>query len=545
MTLPSIVVTGASGFIGRHLIRALVDDCEIHAIDWLSQEQSDVPRHPNLRWHQSDIAERESLAGVFRELAGRARPELLVHLAAHYSFESEDSVPYHRTNVEGLRHVLDACVELGIPRFIFASSLAACRFPSFGHALTEQSPPDGDHVYADTKRLGEKMLAEYDDQLRSVIVRFAAIYSDWCEYQPLYAFIQTWLSSRWNHRVLAGTGQSAIPYLHIRDAVRFLRTVIARFDELDPLEILIASPDGATSHLELYESATGAFFESPPRPFFIPRALVWPGLWARYLFGRMTGDLPFERPWMARYVDAKMTTDASFTRQRLTWAPRARLAIRHRLPFLVENLKAYPIEWERRNRGRLLTPTIRPNLYIHDVLLRHQEEIGQRMTEALLADRGRRRFPTYQGVDEREHTWNHRLALSHLLNSIRTRDRSLFLDYCSDLAARRFEQGFGAGEVIGALQELEHVCLAVFRSDPSSRPYAQCFRPHVSITVGFGIDQVEEVFDRLSDSRSHALFSSSTSDLPHAMTNDGQREPHGAVPDGSEQDRRGVVQPEP
>ncbi|MGF1509787.1 MAG: NAD-dependent epimerase/dehydratase family protein [Myxococcota bacterium] len=543
MSFPSIVVTGASGFIGRQLVAALKDDCRIYAIDWLSQEQSEIPSHPNVQWGQADIAERESFLSVFRELVGPDRPELLVHLAAHYNFEGEDPVPYYRTNVDGLRNTLDATVEAKIPRFVFASSLAACRFPSFGEALNEHSPPDGEHIYARTKREGEKMLAEYDDRLRSVIVRFAAIYSDWCEYQPLYAFLQTWLSTRWNHKILAGAGQSAIPYLHIRDAVRFVRTVIAQFDELENREILIASPDGASSHLELYEAATGAYFDTPPRPYFIPRFMVWPGLALRYVFGRIVGDLPFERPWMARYVDAKMTTDASFTRERLGWAPRPRLGIRHRLPFLVENYKAYPIEWERRNLGRLQTPTIRPNLYIHDLLQRHSEDISQRMTQAILQGRGQERFPTYQGVDHREQTWNHRLALNHLLNSIRTRERTLFLDYCTDLARRRFEQGFGIEEVIGALKELERVCLAVFRDDPASEPYTKSFHPHVSTTIRFGIDQVEEMYDRIADSRSRALFSAT--ELPTVPIEDPQSDAHDAIADGSQEDHGGRVQPEP
>ena len=50
------------------------------------------------------------------------------------------------------------------------------------------------------------MLAEYRDVFRSVIVRFAALFSDWCEYPPLYMFLDTWLSRQWNHRMLGGMG---------------------------------------------------------------------------------------------------------------------------------------------------------------------------------------------------------------------------------------------------------------------------------------------------------------------------------------------------
>ena len=39
------------------------------------------------------------------------------------------------------------------------------------------------------------------------IVRLAAIYSDWCEYGPLYNFLITWLSKSWKSNMLAGKGK--------------------------------------------------------------------------------------------------------------------------------------------------------------------------------------------------------------------------------------------------------------------------------------------------------------------------------------------------
>ena len=92
---------------------------------------------------------------------------------------------YQRTNVDGLRNVLELCRELRPDTFVFASSLAACAFPPPGKPLTEDSPPDGDHIYAATKRVGEAMVKEYERSFPSVIVRMAAFFSDWCEYPPL------------------------------------------------------------------------------------------------------------------------------------------------------------------------------------------------------------------------------------------------------------------------------------------------------------------------------------------------------------------------
>ena len=356
MALPTLVLTGASGFVGRHLLESLAGEYRIFGIARRSQVRCGAPVHPNITWFQVDIGEREPLAEVFRMIRVLGGADTVVHLAAHYDFTGEEHPEYRRTNVEGLRNTLDFSRELGVKRFVFSSSVAACRLPSPGSALTEDSPPDGDHVYARTKAIGEAMVREYEDSFPSTIVRFAALFSDWCEYPPLFMFLSTWLSPAWNRNVLGGRGESAIPYLHVKDVVAALRLVLEkRPGELAPGEVLIASPDGSTSHRELFDEATRDYDGEARDPILMPRPLCGPGMWGRALLGRLTGDMPFERPWMARYIDLKMTIDASRTRARLGWAPRPRLELLRRLPFLIENLKTDPLEWNlqepRRDEG--------------------------------------------------------------------------------------------------------------------------------------------------------------------------------------------------
>ena len=92
--------------------------------------------------------------------------------------------------------------------------------------LTEDSLPDGEHVYAVTKRIGEEMLAEYDEEIPSCIIRLAALFSDWCEYAPLYIFLETWLSKVWNSNIIGGRGTTAIPYMHVREMGPFIRKIL-------------------------------------------------------------------------------------------------------------------------------------------------------------------------------------------------------------------------------------------------------------------------------------------------------------------------------
>ena len=492
MELPSIVVTGASGFIGRHLLDALKDDYRIYALARRSQIRCGAPFHDNIIWHQVDIGYAETLHNVFREIQVSGGADIVLHLAAHYDFTGDEVDEYYRTNVEGLRNVLENCKWLKPKRFIFSSSVAACAFPPPGEALSETSPPDGDHIYAKTKALGEAMLAEYSESFPSTTVRFAALFSDWCEYPPLYMFLRTWLSKAWNRRMLGGKGISAIPYLHVKDAVSFLALLLARHDTLDDGEIVIASPDGSVSHEDLFTVATTYENEHAKPPLCTPKFMVLPGIYAMGLLGRLTRDEPFEKPWMAKYVDLQMTIDASRTRQRLGWQPRKRLSILKRMPFLIENRKYDRIDWTRRNRDAMKQVRVRPNLKIHSLLDKHKDEIAEAFTVAL-----KEKYPSYKSITDQEHAWNHRQILRALRNAIRLRVKADFMAYCRELAERRLEQGFSGHELLGALETLNEVCLDVVHRDPDAedmRPYTPTC---ISMTIQFGMDRAQDRMDEL------------------------------------------------
>jgi nucleoside-diphosphate-sugar epimerase len=498
MTGERILVTGASGFVGRHLVESLREDHLVFALARRSQARAGVPLHPNVRWLQADIGERTGLASVLQKVRDAGGAEVLVHLAAHYDFSGEEYVEYWRTNVHGMRNVLDLSPDLGVRRVLFPSSLAACRLPRPGKALDETSPPDGEHIYARTKRAGEEMLRELGPQVRSVVFRFAALFSDWCEYAPLYVFLRTWLSGAWNARVLGGRGDTAIPYLHVRDAVRLFRAVLERADGLPAGQVLVASPDGAVSHRDLFEEATLLYFGSRRRPLLVPRPLCGPGMWARDLAGRLLGERPFERPWMARYIGTRMTADGRRTRALLGWEPRPRLLVLRRLPFLVQNVRSDPVEWTRRNQAAMKAVRLQKHLILYNVLRAHASTIEARFREAVLGDEGRRRYPGLARLGEAEHPGNrHGFALRHLIDTVGTGERTEFVAYCRDLAERCFEAGVPAAEVCGALEVMGAVAVRTLRQDPEASDLRAEIDDHLLMTLRWGCDAAQEVYEHL------------------------------------------------
>jgi len=502
--LPRLIVTGASGFIGRHLLEAVKEDYRIFGLARRSQARSGAPVHPNISWFQVDIGEREALERVMGKIREGGGADILIHLAAHYDFTGDKHPEYRRTNVHGLENVLDLSWGLGLKRFVFSSSLAACKFPAPGEVLDETAEPDGEHIYAVTKCFGERVLRKYESVFPSTIVRFAALFSDWCEYPPLFMMLGTWLSKAWNARILAGDGESAIPYLHIRDGVSFLRTVMDRIDEPAPGEVLNATVDGSVSHRELFEEAAGHYFGYRRRPLLMPKPLCAVGLHAMNLAGRITGHPPFERPWMVRYIDKKLSVDGRRTRERLGWSPRTRLELPRRMPFLLENLKMDPLEWGRRNRAAMKQVRLRANLKIHGLLEKHEKEIHEIFLGRIFGPEGANRFPTYQRVTVDQHQWNIRLIHRQLMNAIRTQERGVFLRYCRDLARLRFEQGFHAEEVCRALDELNDVCLQFLFQDPDADDLRDLLTLHITMTIRFGSDEIQDTFEELTTHRARA-----------------------------------------
>jgi UDP-glucose 4-epimerase len=169
------LVTGGAGFIGSHLVDALVArGHQVAVVDDLSAGKTEN-LNPKTAFHRVDICDAAALAAVFE----RERPEVVSHHAAQTDVRRSMADPAFdaQVNVLGSVNLFQLSVRHGVRQVLFASSSAVYPEPEFIHA-DETHPVRPVSAYGLTKYLGEKYLEFYRDAygLRFTAFRYGNVY---------------------------------------------------------------------------------------------------------------------------------------------------------------------------------------------------------------------------------------------------------------------------------------------------------------------------------------------------------------------------------
>ena len=123
MPLKPTLVTGASGFVGWHVARLLIE--RGHRVRALVRASSSVPE-----------LEVERVTGDLRDPASLERAVsgcgLVFHVAADYRLWSKNPGELYRSNVEGTRNMLSAAQAAGVERFVYTSTVGCIGIPAGG-----------------------------------------------------------------------------------------------------------------------------------------------------------------------------------------------------------------------------------------------------------------------------------------------------------------------------------------------------------------------------------------------------------------------------
>jgi len=218
-----IVVTGGAGFIGSHLVdRLLTEGFEVTIIDNFDTGQPDnVSSHKNLQIVRGDIRDRTL---VRRTVKGA---DAVFHEAAFASvvLSNRDPLVANEINVAGTLNLLKASSDLGVKRFIYASSAAV-----YGNARVMQKREDmaldPNSPYGVSKLAAEKYVKVFNDLygLETVSLRYFNVYGPRQRLDEKWAYggvINIFLDRLLRNMppVIHGDGQQTRDFVYVKDVV--------------------------------------------------------------------------------------------------------------------------------------------------------------------------------------------------------------------------------------------------------------------------------------------------------------------------------------
>ena len=320
----SVLVTGASGFIGGHLVRSLIArGCDVSCLVRATSRVEGL-RAVGAHLIACDITDRAEVARAISS----SRACFVFHLAGLVRVIGPGD--YMRVNAGGVEAVAQACNEQpDRPVIVLVSSLAAAG-PSGKRPTVESDPPMPISYYGRSKFAGEQVAMQYAEALPITVVRPCVVFGagDRGMYEVFGPI------ARMGLHVVGGSGDTRISLIAVADLVECLLLAAEQGERLVPgvpgHGIYYAAAEDV-SYAELGMAISRALGKPQPRVVRLPG-------WSMRTIGRF-GDVMAQirrRPaWVGRdkvreVLAGSWTCSSAKARQQLGWSPAAPLADRLR-----------------------------------------------------------------------------------------------------------------------------------------------------------------------------------------------------------------------
>jgi UDP-glucose 4-epimerase len=242
----SVLVFGATGFVGRNLVERLV----LEGYDVIGSDVTDNPYAGTVDYLKGDILDRNHVFEAAK------KSDIIVHLAASSLVESlKDPLRNMRVNVEGTLNILDAARKYDVHKVIYSSASSVV-------GSVERSPVDESQgctprtPYAVAKKACEDYLRVYHEAygLRYLVFRLFNVYGPWQAYQSgaLVPSLHRTLMEDKEFQVY-GDGSNTRDFIYVRDVVEYCCSAIK--NQTENLIVNMGTGQG-TSIIQLIELAS-------------------------------------------------------------------------------------------------------------------------------------------------------------------------------------------------------------------------------------------------------------------------------------------------
>jgi UDP-glucose 4-epimerase len=228
----SIIITGGAGFIGSHLVDALLPENKVTVLDnFSSGKRAHIAQHlgnPSFEVVEADMLD---LPALEKAVAGK---DIVFHLAANPDVKlgAEDTRIHLDQNIIGTYNLLEAMRRTGVRKIAFTSTSTV-----YGDALTVPTPEEYGplmpiSLYGASKLACEALISSYSHtfDMQSWIYRFANIVGERGTHGVIVDFIRK-LRENPKELEILGSGRQCKSYLHVKDCILAMIACVERSRE--------------------------------------------------------------------------------------------------------------------------------------------------------------------------------------------------------------------------------------------------------------------------------------------------------------------------
>lgn len=350
-----ILVTGSCGRIGAAVVKKLGTDFRMVGFELLKAFYASA----NEELVPCDISSDESLHQALAHIRNFYGNTIaaVIHLAAYYSFEHEQSDLYNKITVEGTRRLLRGLRGFNVGQFIFSSTMLVHAPCQPGQKIDENWPIKPKWGYPASKVKTEKVIHEERGHIPTVILRISGVYDDECHSIPISNQIQRIYEHQVNAHLFAGKPSHGSDFMHMDDLVNAIAACVYLRQQL-PEELTLIIGEGKTLSYEyLQRRISNLLYSRDIKTIAIPKTIAKFGAWVENHAPFVHDE--FIQPWMIDLADDHYALDITRAKQILKWEPMHSLD--KSLPLMINALKNDPIAWYKKN-GLRMSPMIKKRI---------------------------------------------------------------------------------------------------------------------------------------------------------------------------------------
>lgn len=355
---PVLLITGASGNLGRSLVAAFEDAFQIVGLDRNEVEGLGFPII------EADFSSDEAVSKAMKTVRERfgTRIAAVIHLIAFFDSTGEENPLYQTVNVEGTRRLIHGLRDFEVDRFVYASTMLVHAPCKPGESIDESQPFGPLYVYPQSKLAAEEVVRAEHGEMPYAILRFAGVYDEEIVVPTLAEQIARIYERDFESYFYSASTRVGQAMLHRDDMVDAVQRTVARRKELpDDAEMLIGETEGLGYDILQDEIGYLVHGQDDWPTLRLPKAVAAAGAWAQAKLEPVVpdaldqGEEPFIRPYMVAMSDAHYSLNTSRAQRLLGWQPKHRL--KNVLPAIIAGLKDNPVGWYEAN-GMTAPPAV-------------------------------------------------------------------------------------------------------------------------------------------------------------------------------------------